>query len=462
MIQSENSLHEICNNEPFTEKHERRVTPFEFHTAPMQCYTSYPLRKLYALLSPSSIIWTEMEKVDDLFPRNMEDDLALDFLMKSLEKRLGYETNYRELNEDPKLVLQFGSNDPERLRQCVKYTVAKYHGSLREINLNCGCPSIESGGATTYGASLMKEVQLTSDLVRAAREGIIEGLNMKENSNHLQLPIGVSVKTRIAVFEHIDEMVDLDDDHYNYLQNYVTKIVDAGANHIILHARPAILSGLSPVKNRIVPNLNYEFVKRVQSDFGKNITVTLNGGIKSIHQLKKLISMNGDENDKSRIYSIMAGRYPLERPLDLVAIEQLLPDGTSPCTFPVYENTKKALKRYLDFSVTIQSTKQPPYTIAELCLPLFLVVEQLRDDYNYEEEEDFTYKPLLSYAEIEELYDIVVEGVSSLEDLCKKGKAKKKTKIDQNEINLKRLSSSFKSLVGTKVVNKWKRNRSEL
>ena len=158
----------------------------------------------------------------------------------------------------------------------------------------------------------------------------------------------------------------------------------------------------------------------------------------------------------------MAGRYPLERPLDLVAIEQLLPDGTSPCTFPVYENTKKALKRYLDFSVTIQSTKQPPYTIAELCLPLFLVVEQLRDDYNYEEEEDVTYKPLLSYAEIEDLYDIVVEGVASLEDLCKKGKAKKKTKIDQNEINFKRLSSSFKSLVGTKVVNKWKRNRSEL
>lgn len=463
VIQSENTLHEICNNEPFTEKHERRVASFEFHTAPMQCYTSYPLRKLYTLLSPSSIIWTEMEKVDDLFPRHMEDDLALDFLMKSLEKRLGHETNYREINKDPKLVLQFGSNNPERLRKCVKYTVAKYHGSLREINLNCGCPSIESGGATTYGASLMKEVQLTSDLVRAARKGIIEGLNLKENSDELQLPIGVSVKTRIAVFEHIDDMVDLDDDHYNYLQKYVTNIVDAGANHIILHARPAILSGLSPVKNRIVPNLNYDFVKRVQTDFGENITVTLNGGIKSIHHLKKQISMNGDENDdKSRIYSIMAGRYPLERPLDLVAIEKLFPNDASSNYFDIYENTKKALEKYLDFSVSIQSTKQPTYTIAELCLPIFLIVEQLRDDYNNEEEEDYTNKPLLSYAEIEDLYDIIVEGISSLENLCKKGKAKKKPKIDQNEINFKRLSTSFKSLVGTKVVNKWKRNRTEL
>ena len=100
--------------------------------------------------------------------------------------------------------------------------------------------------------------------------------------------------------------------------------------------------------------------------------------------------------------------------------------------------------------------------MADLCLPLFLVVEQLKDDYDLDHEEmEGQERPLLNYDEIESLYSIVRDGVVEMEEFSKSGKKKKK-KMRSDDINFKRLSSSFKSLVGTKVANKWKRNRAEL
>jgi hypothetical protein len=134
------------------------------------------------------------------------------------------------------------------------------------------------------------------------------------------------------------------------------------------------------------------------------------------------------------------------------------------------------------------SLKYKP-TIAELCLPLFLIVEQLKDDYDYEYYDDDEYdndkgnnndefdpiflpttkqqrqeKPTLTYDEIESLYEVLEDGLDQIiEELSPKNNDKKiKKKKENNDINFKRLSSSFKSLVGTKVVNKWKRNRAEL
>ena len=122
----------------------------DFHIAPMQCYTNQPMRKLSGLLSPSSIKWTEMEKVDDLLP-NIE---------KALHKRLDGE------QDDKNLVLQLGSNDPDKLESCVRAADMSF-SNLREINLNCGCPAVDTGGASTYGASLMKDSMLTTKLVES-------------------------------------------------------------------------------------------------------------------------------------------------------------------------------------------------------------------------------------------------------------------------------------------------------
>lgn len=433
----------------------------QFHVAPMQGYTNVQTRKMFDLLSPSSIKWTEMEKLDDIYPKTE----SADYLLDALEKRLGTpgagDTNDR-------LVLQLGTNDPDRLQSCVEHAFPRYDSSIQEINLNCGCPAIESGGATTYGASLMKNARLTGELVRAARRGL-GGLKGRTG----ELP-SVSVKCRIAVFETDQDRRPLTERDYEFIREYISTIHENGADHVILHARPAILTGLSPVKNRIVPELDYGFVERIASEFEGKLDITLNGGITTLNQLHSFFEKSKGDT-KHVLSSYMAGRWCLRRPLDLIDIEALLKNNessdssvTSSTNKSSFSLIQTAIEQYVDDAIAIgssSSTKHRP-TIADLCLPLFLIVEQLRDDYNYEIDDDITdwmgkiQPPLLSCKEMEELYNILEEEVAQIENLF--GSGNKKKKKSNGSVNFKHLSSSFKPLVGTKVANKWKRNRTEL
>jgi tRNA-dihydrouridine synthase A len=416
----------------------------EFHIAPMQCYTNRQLRTLFHRLSPSAIKWTEMEKVDDLLPD----------IQQALKQRLGDPNKHKHIME-PNLVLQLGSNDPQKVKQCVR--TAMQHYNLREINLNCGCPAIESGGAATYGASLMKDPSLTAQLVTSCRSSM-----MRESSSS----VNVSVKCRIAVLDHAEDLRPLQEQDYDYLSNYISSISNAGANHVILHARPAVLSGLSPVKNRIVPSLDYVFCERIAADF-PSLKVTLNGGIASLSQLKSLQTQ--ETIAKSGISSHMAGRWILRRPLDLVGVEALL-SAPAPAlqTNPVIETSftvaQRAIEDYLDDCMYSRMTRDLSHSVttADLCLPLFLIVEQLREDYdsddNYDNDDDPSL--LFSYEEMEFLHDILQDGILQLASSGSGGNGGGGT--PKSGVNFKRLSTSFKSLVGTKVVNKWKRNRAEL
>ena len=375
------------------------MAPSEFHIAPMQCYTNQPLRKLYTFLTPSSIKWTEMEKVDDLLPN----------IDQALMKRLCGE------EQEHNLILQLGSNDVSKLRDCVQ-EASNLYPNLKEINLNCGCPSIDTGGASTYGASLMKDTALTARLV----ESMVSATD-----------IDVSVKCRIGVFDTADEIEPMNEFHYKYLHDYISAMNDSGVNHVILHARPAILS-LSPVKNRVIPTINYDFVHRVADDFSGKVKVTLNGGINSLADLK---SMQND--DKSNIRSHMSGRWCLRRPLDLISIEQTLVDH---CV----SDSQSAIERYIDYALKNQNR----FTMGELCLPLYLVVSQLQEDYQKDEE------GLLSWREIETLYETIEDGLAIH---LSNERAKR-----SDSINFKKLAASFGSLVGKKIMSKWKRNRAEL
>ena len=377
------------------------MQPNSFHIAPMQCYTNQPLRKLYSYLSPTSIKWTEMEKVNDLLP-NTE---------VALNKRLVGE------EDDTNLILQLGSNDVDKLHNCV-HVASKHYHNLKEINLNCGCPAIDTGGAPTYGASLMKDALHTSQLV----EAMVSATD-----------IDVSVKCRVAVFDTAEDVaLQIGEERYEYLHNYISTIHNAGANHVILHARPAILS-LSPVKNRVIPQLNYDFVHRVAADFDGKIKITLNGGINSIDQLRAI------QNDETNISSHMSGRWCLRRPLDLIEVERTLGNVNVP-------DVLSAITRYFDYA----SENKSRFTTGELCLPLYLVISQLQEDY---ELEDGT-KGLLPWKEIETLHDLIKNGLTDVW-------AGDKVKVVPSSINFKKLAASFGPLVGKKVVNKWKRNRTE-
>ncbi|KAL7511591.1 hypothetical protein ACHAXN_008586 [Cyclotella atomus] len=376
-------------------------TSSEFHLAPMQCYTNQPLRKLYSFLSPTSIKWTEMEKVDDLLPN----------IDQALRKRLDGEEH------EHNLILQLGSNDEIKLGDCVRIASCLYP-NLKEINLNCGCPAIDTGGAPSYGASLMKDASLTAKLV----ESMVSASD-----------IDISVKCRIGVFDTAEDVVAMNSKQYEYLHNYISSIQHSGAKHVILHARSAILS-LSPFKNRIVPQLDYEIVQQIAKDFDGKVKITLNGGINSLDELKAI-----QTNDNSNISSYMSGRWCLRRPLDLAGIERTLSyNGIVP-------DVKSAIEKYIDYALANQNR----FTMSELCLPLYLVVSQLQQDY-----ENGVDDSLLSWRDIETLYDTIEDGLVMH---LSTGKVKK-----SSSINFKKLANSFGPLCGKKVVSKWKRNRSEL
>jgi len=473
-----------------------RSSDHEFHIAPMQCYTMQPLRKLFHILSPSSMKWTEMEKLDDLYPKN--HDCPEDYLNEALQKRLRSSEDY---DEESYLTLQIGTNDPDRLGDCVQSALRNYN--FREINMNCGCPSIESGGATKFGASLMKDAPLTGRLVESTRKALEQCEKLGNFAEGSRRP-DVSVKCRIGTFDHYDDLRPLNEDDYKYLKRYVSTIQDAGGDHVILHSRPAILSGLSPIKNRkggIVP-LDYTFAERIAQDFPE-LRVTLNGGITS---LDKLEEMRDDQN--SRISSHMVGRWILRRPLDLLGVETLLHDDdeiSRNCNDVnrrrhIYaDRAEQAITEYTDHAVHMASARTSSksrnkkgrggsgnFTMADLALPLFLIVEQLREmhafnhevydndgshydnDGHFEKDPDENLKAkLLSYEDIDRLHVTIEESVERLTEFAGGGgKNKKKARApyegSSGSVNFKRLSSSFKGLVGTKVANKWKRNRSEL
>mmetsp|Transcript_17942 Transcript_17942/g.26555 ORF Transcript_17942/g.26555 Transcript_17942/m.26555 type:complete len:400 (+) Transcript_17942:54-1253(+) len=385
----------------------------EFHVAPMQGYTNAPMRFLLQKLAPDSQLWTEMEKVDDL--------LLLDHW--GLDKRFG-------LDQDSPIVVQLGGNKVEDMQTCVQ-KLCNNEYAIKDLNLNCGCPSIESGGASNFGASLMKEPKLTRDLLLTMRECA---------PDH----ISVSLKCRIGVFETPDDMKSINDEEYEKLNHFIARATEAKISGIILHARPAVLSGLSPKNNRIVPVLDYSVVNRVASDF-PDLHITVNGGLRSLPMLQSMVV-------DSPVNSYMAGRWILRKPLDLVRIQsEFLHDlKIDDSTFG--DRICSALMDYRTLIEKTISSRDPMFSHWELGLPLYLILEQLRESEGTDEE--------FNLSSEEDIKSILLESLLLLSSHSS-GKNKKLNRLSSSS-TWKQMSNCLKCLVGTKVFNKWKRNRVEL
>ena len=154
--------------------------------------------------------------------------------------------------EEHPVALQLGGSEPAELAHCAK--LGGQYG-YDEINLNIGCPSerVQKGA---FGACLMAEPALVASCVREIREAV-------------SLP--VTVKHRVG----IDQVED-----YSFVRDFVGKVAEAGCRTFIVHARNAVLKGLSPKENREIPPLKYDYVYRLKQDFPQ-LTVIINGGITS-------------------------------------------------------------------------------------------------------------------------------------------------------------------------------------
>src|SRR6476620_173788 len=153
------------------------------------------------------------------------------------------------------VALQLGGSDPVDLAKSAK--LGEQWG-YDEINLNCGCPSerVQKGA---FGACLMGEPQLVADCVKAMRDAV---------------SIDVTVKHRIGV-----DAVE----NYEFVRDFVGTVADAGCEVFIVHARNAILKGLSPKENREIPPLKYDYAYRLKRDFPA-LEIIINGGIKTLDE----------------------------------------------------------------------------------------------------------------------------------------------------------------------------------
>ena len=183
------------------------------------------------------------------------------------------------------VALQLGGNDPKLLAEATKIAV---DFGYDEINLNVGCPStrVKSGN---FGAALMKEI----DLVRSCVEA------MKASAGK----IPVTVKSRIGVDDQNPEEV---------LPEFITKVASSGCSVFIIHARKALLGGLSPKDNRIIPPLQYPLIYEMQIKFPE-LDIILNGGLTELKEIKSVL--------QNPLSGVMIGREAYENPSILLKVD---------------------------------------------------------------------------------------------------------------------------------------------
>ena len=155
------------------------------------------------------------------------------------------------------VALQLGGSEPHDLARCAK--LGEQYG-YDEINLNIGCPS-ERVQRGAFGACLMAEPALVAECVSTIKDNV-------------SLP--VTVKHRIG----IDKVED-----YAFVRDFVGTVAQAGCRTFIVHARNAVLKGLSPKENREIPPLKYDYVYRLKRDFPQ-LEIVINGGIVSQEQIQ--------------------------------------------------------------------------------------------------------------------------------------------------------------------------------
>jgi tRNA-dihydrouridine synthase A len=206
--------------------------------------------------------------------------------------------------EEHPVALQLGGSDPKELALAAR---AGELAGYDEINLNCGCPSdrVASG---SFGACLMLEPDLVGECVAAM-------------ANAVSLP--VTVKMRIGVLtararEAAAAVATFGEADFEKLVHFVTTVQAAGCEVAIVHARQAVLGGLSPKDNREVPPLRHEVVRRLKLEFPR-LPIIVNGGLRDAAAVAAALEWCD---------GVMLGREAYHRPYLLAELQHLLhPQG---------------------------------------------------------------------------------------------------------------------------------------
>lgn len=264
-------------------------------------------RYFFRQLSPHSVVYTEMITTGALVHGDVDRHLRFDAA------------------EHP-VALQLGGSDPKALAHCAR--LGEQYG-YDEINLNCGCPSerVQHGA---FGACLMAEPGLVAECVSAMREAVA---------------IPITVKHRLG----IDSI-----ESYDFVCDFVAALAQAGCGAFIVHARNAILKGLSPKANREVPPLKYDYVHRLKRDFPQ-ACVIVNGGIEAIRQIDEQLGL---------VDGVMLGRVAYHDPYVLALADARVFGGAAPSREAVVERMNR-------YAITEAARGTPLRAIARHMLGLY-------------------------------------------------------------------------------------------
>tara|TARA_B100001057_G_scaffold501150_1_gene621109 strand:- start:2520 stop:3503 length:984 start_codon:yes stop_codon:yes gene_type:complete len=244
----------------------------KFCVAPMMGYTTPYARKLYRILTKKTFLFTEM--------------IASKSMVYSKNKDLIIEND-----EHNPVALQVGGSDLDDLKKCSKIA---HQYNYDEINLNVGCPSkaVQKG---SFGACLMKDKILVRECLEIMQNDKIE----------------VSIKCRIGLGKELN---------YDFFEEFIDEILKSGIKIVYVHARNAILSGISPAQNRSIPRLDYNFIRKIKLKY-PNITFVLNGGIYSLDNAKDLLR---------EFEGVMVGRLIQNNPFLLKNIDNYIYNVNNP------------------------------------------------------------------------------------------------------------------------------------
>jgi tRNA-dihydrouridine synthase A len=248
----------------------RVVIDRRLSVAPMMDWTDCHCRYVHRLFAPHALLYTEM--------------IVSTALVRGDARRL----LEHSLAEHP-VALQLGGCDPKELAAAARIGAA---AGFAEINLNVGCPSdrVQNG---SFGACLMLKPALVADCLRALRDAT---------------PLPVTVKCRIGIDDR---------DDYEFFAGFVDAVADVGIAALIVHARAAILGGLSPKENREIPPLKYDYVHKLKQE-RPELFVVLNGGLCGLPEIRGHVAAGVD--------GIMLGRAAYHRPALLAELEQAMID----------------------------------------------------------------------------------------------------------------------------------------
>lgn len=236
-----------------------------FCIAPMMQCTDTHNRRLHRRLTKNALLYTEMIAVNALVHGKQINKLKFS-------------------DEEHPIAVQLGGSDPDLLATAA---ILCDRFNYDEINLNLGCPS-ERVLKGSFGASLMLDINLVKRCIEAMQKVT-------------KTPI--TIKCRIGIDN---------EDRYEFIANFVKEISEIGIGTFIIHARNAILRGLSPRQNRSIPPLKYEYVYKLKKDFPE-LQLIINGGIKTIEECKDHLK---------HVDGVMIGREAYDNPIFLEDIDE--------------------------------------------------------------------------------------------------------------------------------------------